>query len=391
MQIRITDQLDSVPAAHWNALVGDGNPFLRHEFLTALEHHQCVGPSYGWLPHHILVHNDQQRLIGATPFYIKDNSYGEFVFDWSWADAYERAGLPYYPKGVISIPYTPATGPRLLVAGGDREQSTREILLRTLIELAQSKRLSSLHCLFTNTDDSAFLSDQGLLLRLGCQFHWENRGYRDFDDFLEAFNARKRKKLRRERRRVQEANVEIRVLHGDEADDEQWRMAHHFYRSTFEKKWGVPTLNLGFFQEIARTMGKQIVLVFAYHRGQPVAGAINLRGSDSLYGRHWGCTARFHSLHFEICYYQGIAYCIQNGLRYFEPGAQGEHKISRGFLPTPTWSAHWIADDRFRGVIEDFLRRETRAMRDYIETLHDSSPFRRPDAPTLFPGQADTT
>ena len=391
MQIRITDQLDSVPAAHWNALVGDGNPFLRHEFLTALEHHQCVGPSYGWLPHHILVHNDQQRLIGATPFYIKDNSYGEFVFDWSWADAYERAGLPYYPKGVISIPYTPATGPRLLVAGGDREQSTREILLRPLIELAQRKRLSSLHCLFTNTDDSAFLSDQGLLLRLGYQFHWENRGYRDFDDFLEAFNARKRKKLRRERRRVQEANVEIRVLHGDEADDEQWRMAHHFYRSTFEKKWGVPTLNLGFFQEIARTMGKQIVLVFAYHRGQPVAGAINLRGSDSLYGRHWGCTARFHSLHFEICYYQGIAYCIQNGLRYFEPGAQGEHKISRGFLPTPTWSAHWIADDRFRGVIEDFLRRETRAMRDYIETLHDSSPFRRPDAPTLFPGQADTT
>ena len=390
MPIRIIDQLDSVATADWNSLAGDGNPFLRHEFLTALEHHQCVGPSYGWLPQHVLVHDDRRRLIGATPFYIKDNSYGEFVFDWSWAEAYQQAGLPYYPKGVISVPYTPATGPRLLVAGGDAAQATRRVLLQTLIEVAQSRRLSSLHCLFTNPDDTAFLADQGLLLRLGCQFHWENPGYRDFDDFLETLNTRKRKKLRRERRRVQEDGIEIRVVHGDEADEEQWRMAHHFYRSTFEKKWGVPTLNLGFFQELAHTMGRQIVLVFAYHRDQLVAGAINLRGGDTLYGRHWGCTASFHSLHFEICYYQGIAYCIDNGLRCFEPGAQGEHKISRGFLPTPTWSAHWIADDRFREAIADFLQRETRAMRDYIATLQESSPFRHPEGLTPVPHNAST-
>lgn len=379
MQVQIVDELSTVPSGEWNALAGKRFPFLRHEFLTALERHQCVGPAFGWLPRHILIRDDRGTLVGAMPMYLKDNSYGEFVFDWSWADAYERAGLAYYPKAVIAAPYTPATGARLLVQDNNLADTTRQALFKTAVEFAGSQELSSLHFLFTNERDTRFLAGQGNLLRLGCQFHWENREYKSFDDFLSTLSSRKRKKIRRERRRVQEEGIEIRVVHGDEASDEQWDAACNFYRTTFEKKWGVPTLNSGFFQEISTTMGGNIVLVLAYHNREAVAGAINLKGSDTLYGRHWGCNARFHSLHFEVCYYQGIDYCIREGLIAFEPGAQGEHKISRGFLPTPTWSAHWIADRQFRGIIGDFLVRETRAMRDYIDTLDEYSPFRVPD------------
>jgi len=376
MQVQIVDELNTVPSDEWNALAGIRFPFLRHEFLTALERHQCVGPAFGWLPRHITVRDDKGTLIGAMPMYLKDNSYGEFVFDWSWADAYERAGLAYYPKAVIAAPYTPATGPRLLVQENCDAASTRRILHQTALELAQAEQLSSIHFLFTNDEDTDFLAGQGNLLRLGCQFHWENREYGSFDAFLNTLSSRKRKKIRRERRRTEEENIQIQVVHGHEATDEQWDAACHFYRTTFEKKWGVPTLNSGFFRDIASTMGKDIVLIFASHERKIVAGAINLKGSDTLYGRHWGCNARFHSLHFEVCYYQGIDYCIRNGLDVFEPGAQGEHKISRGFLPTPTWSAHWIADQQFRSIIGDFLDRETRVMRDYMATLNDSSPFR---------------
>jgi uncharacterized protein len=376
MELRIATAIDDVEAGEWNRVAGTGHPFLRHEFLSALERHGAVGEQYGWLPRHLLAREDG-RLIGAVALYLKDNSYGEFVFDWAWADAYHRHGLTYYPKAVVSIPYTPATGPRLLV----HPRADRARVAPALVELARTlmeqEGLSSLHWLFTDTDDTALLREQGFMPRLGCQFHWHNRGYQDFEEFLARLNSRKRKQLRRERRQVREAGIELQVVHGHDMSHEQWSVMHAFYRSTFERKSGIPTLSQAFFEEVSRTMGEQLVLVFAHHQGRPVAGAINFRGDDTLYGRHWGCQEAFHSLHFEACYYQGIEYCIANGLRVFEPGAQGEHKISRGFLPTATWSAHWIQDEGFRAAIGDFLRREQLGMRDYMETLAEQSPYRQ--------------
>ncbi|MGW8309921.1 MAG: GNAT family N-acetyltransferase [Thiogranum sp.] len=376
MRLELCKAITDIGPDAWNAVSGTASPFLRYEFLAALENNGCVGERYGWLPNYLTAF-DEGRLVGAVPCYIKDNSYGEFVFDWAWADAYQRAGLAYYPKAVVAIPYTPATGPRILTAA----QTDRDEVVAQLTALArewsQSQRLSSLHWLFTDERDTRSLEAQGLLLRLGCQFHWRNQGYRDFEDYLDGFNARKRKKVRRERRYVQEAGIAVRIVHGHEASCEELAVMHEFYRSTFDKKWGHATLNLGFFREIAATMGEQLVFVIAARGAEIIAGAICLRGSDTLYGRHWGCRAEYHSLHFEACYYQGIDYCIRHGLACFEPGAQGEHKISRGFLPTPTWSAHWIAHPGFREVIGRYLQQETAGMLDYMQELTEHSPFRR--------------
>lgn len=376
MELKVLTSIREVPGSAWNSVSGTANPFLRHEFLSALENNRCVGQNHGWLPRHLAAF-EQDQLVGAVPMYLKDNSYGEFVFDWSWADAYQRAGLPYYPKSVVAVPYTPATGPRILTA----PEACRDQIAPQLIELArawsESENLSSLHWLFTNTDDTNRLKDQGLLMRLGCQFHWQNQGYRDFEDYLSRFNSRKRKKVRRERRYVEQAGIEMRVVHGHEASDLELAVMHEFYRTTFDKKWGHATLNLEFFREIATTMGDQLVLIIASKNSRIVAGAICLRSNDTLYGRHWGCYEEYHSLHFEACYYQGIDYCIEHGLTVFEPGAQGEHKISRGFMPTPTWSAHWIADPGFREIIRRFLDQETAGMFEYMEELSERSPFRQ--------------
>jgi len=376
MKLDIVNGIEQIPANQWNAVAGTGNPFLRHEFLIALERNSCLGEQHGWLPRHLAAFDDSGELRGAVPMYLKDNSYGEFVFDWSWAEAYQRAGLPYYPKSVVSIPYTPTPGPRILL----HPQACHDTVPAQLIELArswsQSEELSSLHWLFTDKTDTERLRKQGFLMRLGCQFHWENQGYRDFEDFLSSFNARKRKKVRRERRYVKEQDINLITVHGHEATDLQLYTMHHFYHSTFEKKWGHPTLTLNFFREIAQTMGEQLVFFIAEKQQQMVAGAICFRGNDTLYGRHWGCYQDYHSLHFEACYYQGIDYCIKHGLKIFQPGAQGEHKISRGFLPTETWSAHWIANEQFRELIARFLEHETQAMYEYIEELGGRSPFR---------------
>jgi len=379
MQLEVLTSIDEISRDAWNAVSGTDNPFLRHEFLAALEKNRCVGRHFGWLPRHLAAF-EEQRLVGVVPLYVKDNSYGEFVFDWSWAEAYERAGLAYYPKAVVAVPYTPATGPRILTAASADRDAVTTRLIALARQWAQSENLSSLHWLFTDTDDTRRLEDQGFYLRLGCQFHWQNQGYRDFDDYLDCFNSRKRKKVRRERRYVEEAGIDVRVVHGHEASEAELEVMHSFYRSTFDKKWGHATLNLGFFRDIATTMGDQLVFMIASKDRRIVAGAICLRSGDTLYGRHWGCLEDYHSLHFETCYYQGIDYCIRHGLKSFEPGAQGEHKISRGFLPTPTWSAHWIAHQGFSGVIGRFLDQETDAMLDYIQDLAERSPFRRGEA-----------
>jgi hypothetical protein len=367
----VVASLREIARDDWNALLPDDNPFVRYEFLAALEDGDCLRP-YGWIPRHAVVY-DGSRLVAAMPMYIKDNSYGEFVFDFAWAQAYRRYGREYYPKLVVSVPYSPATGPRLLVANPDHMPA----LIDSAREFALEHRLSSLHVLFTSDEQTRQLESLGLQRRAGCQFHWTNPGYRDFDDYLATFTAEKRKKLKRERRHVQEANVELDVVHGDEASDSQWSRLHHFYASTFERLGGYATLSEAFFRQLGATMGRQVVLVFARHANREVAAAFCLQGANTLYGRHWGCDAQFNSLHFEACYYQGIDYCIRNGLRRFEPGAQGEHKVGRGFVPTLTWSAHWLENADFSRAIAEFLPRERRALDSYMDELATHLPYRK--------------
>lgn len=376
MQYRIIENLQAINAADWNRVAGTPYPFTRHEFLLALEQNDCVGEKFGWWPRFVVAY-DGDALVGAVPVYLKDNSYGEFVFDWAWADAWKRAGLDYYPKYVVGIPYTPATSSRILVdITHEKQYEIRLGLVQAVQQLAEQSGVSSLHWLFTNAGDTVLLKEQGLILRLGCQFHWTNQDYKSFDDYLLTFSAAKRKKIKRERRRVLEQGIELEILHGHEMTDEQWRIYHNFYLDTFDRKWGMATLSLGFFQQLGRTMPDNVVVVFARYKGRYVASAFNVRGEDTLYGRHWGCNADFHSLHFEACYYQGLEYCIRHGLQHFEPGAQGEHKISRGFLPARTWSAHWIAHPEFSKAVAAFCEQEQRQMEHYIEELNTHSPFK---------------
>jgi uncharacterized protein len=377
MQVKLIHHLDEIAANEWNALEGGiDNPFLRHEFLAGLERFGCVGDHWGWLPHHLVVYQDD-RLVGAVPMYLKYNSYGELVFDWNWADAYRRAGLDYYPKLVVAVPYSPVTGPRLLINAALDRQKIADTLIEQAIELAKRLEVSTLHWLFPNQRDIQQLQSHGLLQRCDVQFHWHNQGYQHFDDFLATFNAEKRKKLKRERRRVQEQAVEIEILHGHQTTVEHWQTFHRFYCNTFDRRGGHPTLSEAFFRHLSESMPDSVVLMLAKQAGRYVAGALSLRSSDTLYGRHWGCEERFHSLHFELCYYQGIDYCIEHGLKHFEPGAQGEHKVARGFEPTTTWSAHWIANPGFAQAIGDYLAQERPAMEEYRQELNDHLPFRR--------------
>jgi len=374
-QVRITEDIGTIEPAAWNALGVAAYPFLRHEFLAALEQHGCLGERYGWLPQHITVFDADGALVAAAPMYLKFNSYGEFVFDWSWADAYQRNGLSYYPKLVSASPYTPATGPKLLLADPGAKDA-RQLLVDAALELASVTGSSSLHWLFTPQDETGELEARDFMRRTGVQFHWHNQGWSDFDDFLASLTHAKRKNIRRERKRTREAGIEFRQLDGRDASEADWADFHQLYESTFDRKGGMPTLSLGFFREIATRMPEQVLLVQALHEDRIVAAAFNLVGEHTLYGRHWGCREQFHSLHFEACYYQGLDFCLRQGLHSFEPGAQGEHKISRGFLPTPTWSAHWLADERFSQAVRHFLVQESEGMQDYMAELQEHSPYR---------------
>jgi predicted N-acyltransferase len=344
---------------------------VQHDFLRALEVHDCLLP-WGWQPQYALVFAGDE-LVGACPTYLKTNSYGEFVFDWAWADAWQRNGLDYYPKLVTAVPYTPAPGPRLLVRGGAEADTIRRQLIGAVQTLVDDNGLSSAHWLFCEDDDIRALSDAGLLLRYDFQFHWFNRGYTDFDDFLRHFSSKKRKNVRRERRKVSDAGIRIDTVPGAELDEAQWTTLYDFYRITFLKKSGAPTLSLAFF----RAMAHRLLAIFAVHQSDIVAGAICFEGGDTLYGRHWGCYRDFDSLHFEVCYYAGIEYCIRKGLRRFEPGAQGEHKIARGFSPVKTRSAHYVRDAGFREAIRRHLQHESRALDDYHLMLLDSEPYKK--------------
>ena len=376
MKPEIHTDIGDIPAADWNALVKDNNPLVRHEFLHAMEAHGCVGTRFGWLPRHIAVY-DGTRLAGAMPLYEKHNSYGEFVFDHAWADAYQRSGLAYFPKLVAAVPYTPCGGQRMLCRDADRDR-VLPLLLKTATTLAGETGASGLHLLFPTATEIDFLGNSGLMIRHDCQYHWHNPGYRDFDDFLARLTSRKRKNIQKERRRVAEAGVRIRVLDGRTAQAGDWREFTHFYTKTFDEKWGIATFNAGFFSQVGRDLPDSVVLVLADLHGETIAGSLMYRSDTTLYGRHWGCSEHVDFLHFEACYYRGIEFCIEHGLRLFEPGAQGEHKIARGFVPQVTRSAHWLRDDFLRAPIEQFIAHEKDAVLAYKQQLDETIPYKKP-------------
>lgn len=375
MRSAIHKRIEDLDARQWNALNGTGVPFLRHEFLLALEKTGCVGPRTGWEPHYITL-ADEHGLAGAVPAYAKSHSYGEFVFDFAWAQAYARIGREYYPKLTIAVPFTPATGPRLLVRAGLDAAAVGKQLIDAVEEFAAEHELSSAHALFVDEPARLAYEKAGWLLRRDCQFLWTNRGYETFDAFLESFTADKRKKARRERRRVAEAGITFETKHGDELDPRELDRVYTFHRDTFLRHGHEPYLSRRFFGEIASRLGDSFMVKLAMHSGNPVAAAIFFRSPDTLYGRYWGSVADYHSLHFEACYHQGVEYCIQHGLKRFEPGTQGEHKVARGFEPAITWSAHFIADRRFRSAIGDFLGREGAAVDAYADEVREHVPFR---------------
>ena len=374
MHIQIISNLDQVSQAAWNALVQDNNPFVRYEFLAALEHHGCVSKAFGWLPRHIAIF-EQDELIGAMPLYEKYNSYGEFVFDHAWAEAYKQHHLRYYPKLVSAIPYTPASGQRLLAKQG-LEAEIYPILLQSALQLAADLKMSGVHWLFPLAQEQDWLSSQHLITRHDCQFHWRNFNYQSFDDFLETFSSKKRKNVKQERRKVQEAGVELRILDGHTATAQDWERFAFFYQHTFESKWGIPTLNEGFFKEVAAKLPDQVLLIMADKDQQCIAGSLMFRSDTRLYGRHWGCTEYFDSLHFEACYYQGIEYCIRHQLQVFEPGAQGEHKVPRGFIPTLTRSSHWLLQPDFQAAIQKHSLYEQRSVAQYMQSVLEHLPYR---------------
>ena len=380
MRLSVVDNLEQIPAAEWNALAGDANPFLRHEFLLALEATGCVSAKTGWQPRHLTVRHDGapgSTLVGILPLYLKDHSYGEYVFDWAWANAYEHAGLRYYPKLVAGVPFTPVTGARLIVADNDASHTIKKSLINGARELMQECRASSLHWLFLTPEDAQLLEAEGHMLRTGCQFHWSNAGYRDFEDFLSTFTAQRRKKIKRERRHVQEAGITMETLTGASIQSAHWDAFYEFYLSTIRAHGAIPYLSREFFHRLDETMRDRVVLVFARRGTDYVAGALNLRGTDALYGRYWGSRGEYHSLHFETCYYTAIEYCIAQGLRRFEAGAQGEHKLARGFTPVVTRSAHRLAHPQFSRAVADYLARERLDMDAYVNELNEHAPFKK--------------
>jgi hypothetical protein len=375
---RFLGSIADVGAAEWNALAGTAQPFLRHEFLLSLEESGCTTPRTGWAPRHAVVGDAQGRLLGALPLFVKTHSRGEFVFDFAWANAYAQYGLKYYPKLLSAVPFTPVTGPRLLVDPTIDDKSMSEALTRAAIDYARSERLSSWHVLFPSSGNLRALNGAGLIERRDCQFHWFNRGYGSFDDFLATFTAEKRKKAKRERRRVTEAGIDFDTRLGGEMTDSLWKTVYEFYADTFYRHGHEPYLNLHFFKLVSARMPERMMLKIARQGKTPIAVAIFFVGEDALYGRYWGAGGNYHSLHFETCYYQGIEYCIEHRLGSFEPGTQGEHKVPRGFVPTLTSSAHYITDERFAHAIRDFAAREARGVDHYASSVNEHVPYHRP-------------
>ncbi len=375
MELRLLDSLAAIPAADWDSLHEGCNPFVSHAFLSGLEQQGCLRPAWGWQPHHATLF-EGERLLAAAPAYLKANSHGEFVFDHAWAHAYARYGQEYFPKWLGAVPYSPVPGPRLL----SPEPRLCQVLAEAMRAQSDASGLSSLHFNFLREKD-LYAFDTDWLARADVQFHWRNEGtWRDFDDFLAAFNSRKRKTLRAERMQVRRADVTLRQVHGDEASSHDLADMHAFYCMTQSDKGNTPVLSLEFFQHLAKAMPRQLLLVLAERAGQTIAGALFLRGGDTLYGRYWGASETVPGLHFETCYYQGIEYCLREGLTRFEPGAQGEHKIARGFLPVITHSRHHVRDPGFAEALREWCTQERMSVLRYRDQVLEHSPYREPSA-----------
>jgi predicted N-acyltransferase len=369
---RIAPGIGTIPAEDWDACAGADNPFVSHAFLSALEDSGSAVSRAGWQPVPIVIDGADGKPAGILPAYAKSHSQGEYVFDHAWADAWQHSGGAYYPKLQIAVPFTPAPGPRLLL----RDPSAAPALIAAAEMMVAEHDLSSAHATFITEDQLPVFEAAGWMIRTGSQFHWHNDGYRDFGDFLAALSSRKRKAIRKEREAAQAA-VEIRHLSGAEIGKAEWDAFWGFYQDTGSRKWGQPYLTRSFFTMLGERMGDRVLLMLAYRHGVPVAGALNLIGGDALYGRYWGCSEDIPFLHFELCYYQAIEAAIARGLSRVEAGAQGEHKLARGYRPVPTWSAHHIPHAGFRRAVEDFLSRERRAMEEQIEMLDQMAPFRK--------------
>lgn len=385
MQVTFHKSVDEIGEQQWTELDCADYPFLSYAFLSAAERHGAVAPDLGWHPRHLALWDDgdaSRILLGVMPLFLRTHSFGDFSGDWHWAGLFERSGRRYYPKLVSGIPYTPATGPRCLIRPGIERLPVVNALFAAAIRATRELDASSWQCLFVapQSEEFAVLEQMGLLLRRGCQFHWKNRSprpYRDYEDFLLDFSAEKRKKIRRERRRVAESGLSIEVLHGDEIDATLWRSIYPHYRSTFARYGNHAAFPLEFFQDVSAALGRRMVVFLAREDSKVVAAAICYRDAHTLYGRHWGADAEYHSLHFELCLHQGIEYCIHQGLSRFEPGAQGEHKISRGFSPAPTWSAFWIEDPHLRKLLGAYFAREQDVMTEYQDEQQAHAPFKR--------------
>jgi predicted N-acyltransferase len=386
IEITVHASILEIAAPDWDGCANpDGgarpvDPFTTHRFLAALESSGSVGPGTGWTPRHLVARAGGQ-IIAVMPLYAKGHSQGEYIFDHAWANAFERAGGRYYPKLQGAVPFTPATGRRLLTRPGF-EAAGRAALVQGMVQLAAENRLSSAHITFCTEDEARAGTQMGLLHRVTQQFHWENRGYGDFDGFLAALSSRKRKTIRKERATAQDFGGSIRALTGDQIEPRHWDAFWQFYQDTGSRKWGTPYLTRAFFDAAQATLRNDIVLVLAERGGRPVAGALNFFGRDTLYGRYWGCTEDHPCLHFELCYYRAIDFAIAHGMERVEAGAQGEHKLARGYLPTPVHSLHWIADQGFRDAVARYLEAERNAIDEEIEVLTDYGPFRKPQGET---------
>ncbi len=387
MTLEIVDSISQINARDWNRIVPADCPFLFHEFLHALEDSGCVATETGWAPQHIVIRNSASQcgeLIGAAPLYLKRHSWGEFIFDWDWAHGYQRHGLEYYPKLISQTPFTPLTSPKLLCAPGDAETSIRHLIARTAQELASQCSASSIHWHFISEQDSSTLDACRFLNRASTfEYIWTNRGYGSMDDFLGMLSSRKRKKIRSERRSIRGQDLTVTALQGPEMNETHWRMIDRFYRQTVDKYYSHKYLSREFFQRIGETMPENLVFFLAQRGGTPVAGSFCLQGGGSLYGRYWGTLGQFRNLHFEMCYYAPIEYCIERGLAEYNAGVQGEHKLNRGFLPRLARSSHWFFDPGFSDAIDRYINQEASRVRAYCDTLDHYSPYKNAHAPDL--------
>ncbi|HXC30655.1 MAG TPA: GNAT family N-acetyltransferase [Stellaceae bacterium] len=376
--LTVHPSIAEIPAAEWDACAGDINPTLSYTFLQAMEESGSATARSGWAAQHLSLADPSGRVIGIVPLYLKSHSYGEYVFDYGWADAYERAGGQYYPKALSGVPFTPVPGPRLLVAP-DAPPDTKAVLVAGLVEFTRQRGISSLHINFPEDTDAETLFQAGFLKRMGQQFHWTNDGYKTFADYLAALNSRKRKAVNKERREALAPGLEIDVLTGADLQPKHWDAFYRFYLATSDRKWGSAYLNRKFFALINERMADKIVLVMARNAKEYVAGAFNILGTETIYGRNWGSYGDYKMLHFECCYYRAIEFAIDHGLKRVEAGAQGPHKLQRGYLPVPTYSAHYIPDPNFRRAVAQFLAREREMVEHKIEQLGEYSPFRHTD------------